>query len=191
LKIYVDSNEAKLTAFGSKFISPIIDKKGVWLPIQVEKQERSRWCWAAISCSILNYYRKEIIEQAVFVNSLVRKHPVAKDQYSEKDNTNQNVNFKLEIALKKVNCFSHWTIGKPSFERIQFEINQGKPFCVRLEWFKGGAHYVLIKGYNLKNKTILIEDSLHDFSIHQFDTFPQNYCNGGAVWTETYWTTKK
>jgi hypothetical protein len=179
MKIFIDPDASQISSAGDFYKNPCIDKKGCWLPIEVNQQLKSRWCWAAIACSVGAYYDTIHIEQAELVNRLLPD-----------DDTERNINFKLDVALKYINCFSHWTIGKPTFERIQFEINQGRPLGVRLEWFKGGAHYILINGYNSEDGSIFIEDSLHNRSVQDFNQFPDHYRVSGAVWTEIYWTNK-
>jgi hypothetical protein len=176
VKIFIDPDASRTSNEGDFFRSPCIDEKGCWLPVAVEEQLRSRWCWAAIACAVGKYYETIGITQQQLVEQLL---------HEDKD-----VNFKLDLALKYVHCFSRWTIGKPTFERIQFEINQGRPLCARLEWYRGGAHYILINGYNDQDRSIWIEDSLHHRSIQPFEQFPGHYTVSGAVWTETYWTNK-
>lgn len=189
MKIFIDSNEAKTSSVGAFYRNPYIDETGFWLPITVKEQLKSRWCWAAIASAVGNYYQTISLDQIEIAAILLHDFDNGEGLYSEDEIIARNVNFKLDVALKQVNCFSHWTIGKPIFERIQFEINQGRPLGVRLEWFKGGAHYILIKGYNDEGK-ILIEDSLHGPSSQNFNQFPDNYRESGAVWTETFWTNK-
>jgi hypothetical protein len=190
MKIFIDPNDAKTSSFGTCYQPPIIDDTGYRLPIAVEEQVRSRWCWAAIASAVATYYQTMCIDQLQIVDGLLSDFEVVDGLYSEKDLLERNINFKLDVALKYVNCFSHWTIGKPIFERVQFEINQGRPLGVRLEWFKGGAHYILVKGYNEQDGSIMIEDSLHGPSVQVYDQFPDNYRESGAVWTETFWTNK-
>lgn len=190
MKIFIDPGDAKLSAFGSFYQAPVIDSTGCRLPIAVEPQLRSRWCWAAIASAVAAYYKTMSIGQHQIADSLIAGPGLKNGPYTNEDLFEKNVNFKLDVALKYVQCFSHWTIGKPVFERIQFEINQGRPLGVRLEWFKGGAHYILVNGYNDQEESIMIEDPLHGPGILRFDRFPENYRESGAVWTETFFTNK-
>jgi hypothetical protein len=190
MKIFIDYNDAKRSSLGEFYQFPQIDHNGICLPIHVKKQLKSRWCWVAIACAVGEYYQTCNLRQKDLVRILLKDIDNKESQYSKGEIKERNINFKLDIALKFVNGFSHWTIGKPSFERIQFEINQGRPVCIRLEWFKGGAHYVLVRGYNSEQETIFIEDSLHGSGIESFKNFPDKYCKSGAVWTETFWTSK-
>lgn len=190
MKIFIDHCDAKTSNFGAFYQSPIIDHTGCRLPIAVGQQLKTRWCWAAIASALATYYQTMCIDQVQIVDCLLSDFNAGNDLYSNEELLERNLNFKLDVALKYVNCFSHWTPGKPVFERIQFEINQGRPLGVRLEWFKGGAHYILVNGYNDQEGSIMIEDPLHGPGVHGFDGFPNNYRESGAVWTETFWTNK-
>lgn len=190
MKIFIDPGDAGRSNFGAFYQSPIIDNTGCRLPITVGKQLRSRWCWAAIASALATWYKTGRIDQVQLADSLLKDPVAAKDVYTEEDLLERNINFKLDVALQYVNCFSHWTPGKPIFERIQFEINQGRPLGVRLEWFKGGAHYILVNGYNDRDRSIMIEDPLHGPVVQEFNRFPNKYQGSGAVWTETFYTNK-
>jgi hypothetical protein len=190
MKIFIDPGDAKTTNFGTFYQPPLIDNTGCRLPITVGQQLKSRWCWAAIASALATYYQTMRINQIEIVDSLLSDFDVVNGLYSNQELLERNVNFKLDVALKYVNCFSHWTIGKPIFERVQFEINQGRPLAARLEWFKGGAHYLLINGYNDHDGSIMIEDPLHGPRVQEFDQFPNNYRESRAVWTESFWTNK-
>ncbi|WP_166437185.1 papain-like cysteine protease family protein [Niastella caeni] len=195
MKIFIDPDDAKRSNFGAFYQPPIIDATGCRLPVSVPEQLKSRWCWAAIASALATYYQTMNISQVEIADSLLSDNlssdPVAGNgRYANEELLERNVNFKLDVALKYVNCFSHWTIGKPIFERVQFEINQGRPLGVRLEWFKGGAHYILVNGYCDQEKSIMIEDPLHGKSIQVYDQFPDTYRESGAVWTESFFTNK-
>jgi len=186
MKIFIDPNEATASNIGEFYRNPHIDEAGFWLPISLDRQLKSRWCWASIASAVGIYYGTSSKQQSEIVKDLLGDF----DDSIADQSDDANVNFKLDVALKHVGSFGHWTIGKPIFERVQFEINHGRPLGVRLEWFKGGAHYILVKGYNDEDGTILIEDSLHGKSTQKFSQFPNNYRESGAVWTETFWTNK-
>lgn len=190
MKIFIDPEDARSSELGSFYRAPHIDASGVWLPLALPQQLQSRWCWAAIASTVGAYYGASQDDQATIASALLLHHTDAVGNYTEEDRRTGNVNFKLDTALKYAGCFGHWSIGKPGWERILFEINQGRPPCVRLEWYRGGAHYILIRGYS-EDGHILIEDSLHGASKQAFESFPDHYHNGGAVWTETFWTNKQ
>lgn len=190
MKIFIDPEDARSSSLGSFYRVPDIDAQGISLPLELPAQLRSRWCWAAIACTVGTYYGTLQQDQATLAAAVLQQYTDITGDYTAEDLHTGNINFKLDKALKYAGCFGHWSIGKPGWERILFEINQGRPPCVRLEWYRGGAHYILIRGY-CEDGHILVEDSLHGASKQAFNSFPDHYINDGAVWTETIWTNKQ
>ena len=188
MKIFIDSNDAGKSEIGAFYKLPNLIGNEYYLEIKLEQQLKSRWCWVSLACAIAKYYETMNVQQAALANELVKNADTESEIYPPEDRKEKNVNFKLDVALKYIGCFSHWSAGKPNFERLKFEINQGRPLCVRLEWLKGGAHYVMIKGYDWKKGTVLIDDPLHGLHRMPFENFPEKYRVSGAIWTETYWT---
>jgi hypothetical protein len=94
----------------------------------------------------------------------------------------------LDEALRIVGCYSHWSPGRPTFERIRAEIDASRPLCLRVAWYRGGSHYVVVTGYSTDTREIYLEDSLHGPSVQAFDPFPGTYRMTGGVWRETFWT---
>ncbi len=167
------------------------------LDFQMEPQKRSRWCWAAIAAAMGQFYQTSRWTQDQVAGALLgfdcsALEGAQSDQDSEAALLGQsdayNVNRKLDEALKFTNSYSHWSLGKPLFERIQLELDAGRPPCVRIEWYNGGAHYIVVVGYNAHTQEIFIEDPRAGFSRQRFASFPREYGNDGGVWTETFWT---
>tara|TARA_B110000211_G_scaffold158033_1_gene178891 strand:- start:737 stop:1048 length:312 start_codon:yes stop_codon:yes gene_type:complete len=100
MKIIIDSNEAKTSSLGNFYHSPEIDNSGVWLPINVGKQLKSRWCWAAIASAIGSYYQTSSINQEALVDKLLKEVTNDEEIYSKEEIKEQNVNFKLDKALQ-------------------------------------------------------------------------------------------
>lgn len=188
MKIFIESNGTQISEVGKFYKLPCLVETECYLDITLGQQLKSRWCWASLASGIAGYYKTMDILQVQLADELVKSIDCEHEIYSLEDRQEKNVNFKLDAALKYVGCFSHWSAGKPNFDRLKFEINQGRPLCVRLEWLNGGAHYVLIKGYDWQKGTVLIDDPLHGLDRMPFEDFPEKYRISGAVWTETYWT---
>ncbi|WP_162996444.1 papain-like cysteine protease family protein [Mucilaginibacter celer] len=152
-------------------------------------QQLERWCWAAIAQGLTAYYHQNTIQQYEIASQVLGFDCSA---YTDSTDVSErcNINYNLDKALEAVNCYSHWSPGKPFFERVQFEISMGRPVCLRINWFKGDAHYVMINGFNAANATLHIQDSLHGPSQIVYKHFPSKYRAGG-VWAETYWTINK
>jgi hypothetical protein len=167
--------------------TPVVHREDVLLNIHLQPQLLERWCWAAIASAMMRYYHSKDVGQATIAESVLA---ISCDGYETNELVREqcNQNTKLYKVLEYANCYSHWTPGKPAFERIQFEINAGRPLCCRIEWYKGDAHYVLIKGYNALAQELFIEDSLHGPANVSYKSFPSEYKTSGGAWTETYWT---
>ena len=155
--------------------------------LQLQRQLLGRWCWAAIAADLANFYHKRLISQTE-VASMVLGFDCNGFNHDTDLTERCNVNYKLDEALSAVQCYSHWSPGKPSFERLQFELSLGQPVCCRINWFKGDAHYVVIYGYNNQTRELYIADPLHNTCQIAYAAFPKKYNETGGVWTETYWT---
>ena len=157
------------------------------LPYVVEPQELDRWCLAAIAVSMAGFYNTGQWRQSDVAGRLLG-YDCSRCHEDSKIRAQCDQNWALDEALQVTGCFSHWSPGKPSFERIVSELESGRPIGIRIEWYKGGAHYLVIFGYHGPSREIHIADSKHGVSRHYFDRFPHDYQSGGAVWTENFWT---
>jgi hypothetical protein len=186
MKLRIESNTTGDVMFGSIHLKPPHLEGYTGIALCIDRQERSNWCWAAIGAALSKYYHQTNFTQ----ESIAAMQLHGLNDNIEQHTTDLNCDQRLDEVLSKLHCFSHWSLGKPSFDRIQYEINCGKPVCVRIQWFKGGSHYVTIKGYNAVKGLVVIEDTLIGETEYLFDDFPSKY-GGGAVWIETYWTEKQ
>jgi hypothetical protein len=157
------------------------------LPFTLEPQELSRWCWAAVAASMARFYRtgtwrqRDVAGRVFGVGGSGSNENLIPPQQWDQNRT-------LDEALQVVGCFSHWSPGKPDFERIVTELESGRPMGIRIEWRQGGAHYVAISGYDGPRREIRVADPKWGVSQQSFDRFPHDYQSGGGVWTETFWT---
>jgi hypothetical protein len=146
------------------------------LDLIVERQLRDKWCWAAVAAALGRYYGTRTLAQRDAAAALLGV-----------DGDDGNRYAMLDDALRLAGCFSHWSPGRPTYERICDEIDAGRPVCVRIQWRDGGSHYVVLTGHDRRTGELYVQDPQHGPSIHPFEAFPRQY-RIGAVWTETYWT---
>ena len=158
----------------------------VTIDLEVPRQQLERWCWAAIACGIGKYYEKGSWTQAQIASKVLG---IDCERFEQDETIKQEADTvtRLDKALKVAGCYSHWSPGKPQFDRVKFEINQGRPLAARIEWFTGSAHYAVIHGYDESSASVLVADPMHGSSEHPLEHFPARYLLGGA-WTETFWT---
>ncbi len=77
------------------------------------------------------------------------------------------------------------TSGKGALANVKTEIDQCRPFCLRIAWNGGGGHFVTVYGYS--RKLIDIGDPWYGNSVVTYASFPSTY-QGGGTWTDSYTT---
>lgn len=150
---------------------------------QMERQQESEWCWAAVSASVDHYFDPSSSLTQCEIASAVTKGDSCSDPASF-DRPE-----RLTDALTAVGKLKRVT-GPLMFEQVQAELNASRPVCVRVQWNGEGAHFVAISGYNVLPsgvRTIEIADPHYADSTVDFDLFPSQY-HGGGTWTTTYLT---
>lgn len=188
MRLTIDSELALSSSVGEGFCSPKAVDGAVLLEVRVEKQLLNNWCWAALASALGGYYGTSQASQTEIASRLLEADCTAL-AIDEELRKRVDREFRLDRAMMAAGCFSHWSAGKPMFDRVRFEINLGRPFCARIEWHQGAAHYVLIHGYRERGEHILVADSLHGPGQYPLPDFPARYREGGA-WTETFWSTR-
>lgn len=157
------------------------------LTITVQRQELPRWCWAAIAVSLGEYYRTRSRCQHQIATEMLG-FDCSAFMHDPELRKRCDVNAMLDDALRLVDCYSHWSPGRPTIERVRTEIDAGRPLCIQLDWFRGESHYVMVTGYYAGTDEIVVEDPLHGPSIQHFDEFPRGYRAAGGRWHGTFWT---
>lgn len=158
----------------------------VVLDFLMQRQELSKWCWAAISVSLGRYYGVARWQQHGVAGALMG-FDCSRFREEPRVRARCNKYAMLDEALQLAGCYSHWSPGRPTFERIRAEIDAGRPVCLQIEWRRGGMHYAVVIGYDAGGE-LYVEDPLHGPSVQPFEKFPGGYRKGGGVWRGTYWT---
>jgi hypothetical protein len=157
------------------------------LDLIVQRQELTHWCWAAISASLGRYYGTRSWQQYEVASVLLG---VDCSRFQEDPTVVERCDTEvlLSEALQLMGCYSHWSPGRPTIERIQTEIDADRAVCVHIDWYRGGSHYVVVNGYDSDSGELYISDPLHGPSIQIFDVFPHRYRVSQGVWRGTFWT---
>src|SRR4051794_27769023 len=122
------------------------------VPLKVERQKRSEWCWAAVSVSVNRLFRPESQHtQCEIVTSVFSRECCGADAPGEcnRPHTLHTVLGRLHLlaAAPKLKTLA--------FPRIQKEIDAGRPVCVLIKWRdKDGevsdrGHFITITGYRV------------------------------------------
>jgi hypothetical protein len=160
--------------------------KAATMAFQMEKQEESEWCWAAVSASIDHHFDSSSTSTQCEIASEVINAPdccTHKSQYNEPE--------QLQDALNVVHRLRKVT-GRLAFDQLQAEIDAGRPVGVMILWDggDGAAHFVVVSGYCVLAsgvRTIDVADPYYPDSTDDFDLFPSAY-HGGGTWTASYLT---
>ncbi|HST58109.1 MAG TPA: papain-like cysteine protease family protein [Longimicrobium sp.] len=157
------------------------------MALELEIQELGRWCWAAISASLGRFYGTRAWRQHEAA-AAVLGFDCSGHREDAALRARCDVNARLDDALALAGCHSHWSAGRPTFERVVSEIGASRPVCVQLEWRHGGSHYVVLSGYHADTREVHVLDPLHGPSVQPFDGFPSGYRGTGGAWRATFWT---
>jgi len=150
----------------------------------MEHQEETDWCWDAVAVSIEHYFDpySKLTQPGLArtVLGAVENQPAAVDQ-----------------ALESIQKLSR-TAERLSFAEIQEQLDQGLPVCVRIVWDEGGAHAVVITGYDttggarklyvsdpiLKDSNVMTWD--YDSFLFAYDPAYAKEVNAEGAWDLTY-----
>lgn len=161
---------------------------GTTLSFVMQHQEQDRWCWAAVTVSVFDFYKHSSGSlQCDVVNAELGRNdccanPAGCNQVGPLDRPlNRNHNLKV---LKS---------GATVFLTLNTEIENGRPLGCRIAWDGGGAHFVAVHGYSSQGfgaaatNSIEIADPWYGSSSQNFSSFPRTY-QGGGTWTHSYFT---
>jgi hypothetical protein len=154
----------------------------------IQKQKEDKWCWAAVSASVDNYFSPTpALQQCTVAHDVLP----ALDCCVNPDVCNTGAS--LELALAKVGRFKKMLLGPAKFTDICAQLNLNLPVGARIAWNQGGAHFVVIAGFSVSpsgEQVLSIADPLFWNSTIYYKDFVSAYqakTNGGGKWTHTYY----
>ena len=150
----------------------------------LEPQELGKWCWAAVALSIEKFWEPASTLRQCDVATLVK----GPDCCANANKKACNKAAELHVALQKVEHFHDMLYRRMTFSEIQTSVAAGFPVCVRIGWWSGGGHYVVITGASPEGSAeewVTIADPLYESGDWQYDEFADFYFGIGQ-WTHTY-----
>jgi Papain-like cysteine protease AvrRpt2 len=123
-------------------------KSAAVMRFEIEQQKRGNWCWAAVTNSLLSFFKSDNeLTQCKIVQEcfgVVAAYKTETDccQHSRRPECNRD--FKLVDALDLMGLLSLRCRYPLSLDEIREQINQGVPVAARIAWRGGGAHFVVI-----------------------------------------------
>jgi hypothetical protein len=153
------------------------------LPFNMQPQQQSNWCWAAVSTSVAEYFDSG----SGWTQCLVANGELGRsDCCGTGAGGPCNVYGFLDTSLSRVGHFDKITSGTATRAQVSGEITEGRPVGVRTAWSGGGAHFLAIIG-TLPNNFYAVDDSIYGKSDVSEATFKTAY-QGSGSWTHTYYT---
>ncbi|QIO98822.1 papain-like cysteine protease family protein [Bradyrhizobium symbiodeficiens] len=171
------------------------------LNFNLQYQEKTNWCWAALAVSVAKSYDASAkYTQCEVANGELNRTDCCEDCQGDPC----NVFGYLMSSLYRVQHFEVWHVRRPRKSRrlasqvrhkieaeIITEINRGRPLCARIAWVGGGAHFVAIYGYAAEAEldAVAVADPWWGLSDMDWIDFPVRY-RMGASYTDSYHTSK-
>lgn len=152
------------------------------LGFTMQHQEQTQWCWSAVSVSVNLYYTPTSVQtQCAVANTAMGQATCCQDGSTPQCNQP----WFLDQALQIVGNLNAWSSGKAALPTVKAEIDQCRPFCLRIAWNGGGGHFVAVYGY--QGRHVNIGDPWYGNSVVTYAAFPNTY-QGGGTWTDSYTT---
>jgi len=159
--------------------------------MQMEEQEESNWCWAAVAVSVHNFLEPGSVrtQRGLATDVLLDEAQIPAGVNCTSTPGLCNFTARLRDALGKTgNLEKEYVGGHASFKMTKDKVNLNLPVCARIVWDGGGAHFVLIDGYRefaSGARQVHVQDPLYGPSFQFYEDFVSDYPPGGQ-WQDTY-----
>ena len=112
------------------------------------QQEQSKWCWAA-SAQMMGHTMGRDVTQSAIVDYVLGT--VANVSSGDIENEKKAVNYATlrNTTLRR---------SALSFAASKSELDSGEPIYIQIIWDAGGAHAVVVSGYNVSANTLTVVD---------------------------------
>lgn len=169
------------------------------LPVTVERQAGSNWCWAAVAHGVARYYGalgRSPFRDATQCDVARRLVPQAQCPPRLQDDRPEELHTALDSMGHYYEIPGHPLTPQASQilpkHEIQEQISTGYPIGCRIEWTTGQAHFVLIVGYRAEAhgrlRVWVCDPRLPSGSLTDCDygVLLHGYTDGSG--TQGYWT---
>jgi len=156
----------------------------------MERQEQDKWCWAAVSVSVAHFYGTSGWSQCTLAADELHLDCCSADG-PVRGNSGCNRAWYLDSPLSRVGHLARISWSFEGFPNVQNEINASQPFCARIAWNGGGAHFVAVGGWSIDpigTEFVDIYDPYYGFIQTPHASFLSAYRSSGDSWTHSYFT---
>jgi len=168
------------------------------VPLKVQRQKKSEWCWAAVSVSIDRFFRPDSTHTQCDIVSGAIKLPCCEESPRGQPDP-CNTPHALHPVLGRFHLLAADPIVKPlTFNQVRTEIDAGRPVCVLIKWLDNQAqltnrgHFIALNGYRVtpaQKLFVSVTDPMYGSSEIDFEHFASKkggYRDGRGVWFASF-----
>jgi Papain-like cysteine protease AvrRpt2 len=158
-------------------------------PFAMQPQARTNWCWAATAVSVqLYYYPNDRLTQCVQACNTTGRGDCCEDLPNDAHPC--NVAGDLGLVLHALGRLDSTVLRPATLIELANAIVARRPVCIRVTWWRGGAHFMVCAGYvpTTIGLYLLIHDPWFGTSWVPHATFPTVYQNKNGTWAATCFT---
>ncbi|MEO8372542.1 MAG: papain-like cysteine protease family protein [Candidatus Solibacter sp.] len=162
--------------------------------MEVEKQLETQWCWAAVAVSIHNFLNPggtTWTQADVATPVLHAEHRIGPSVDCSVTPGTCNIPAALDQALHKTGNLRREGFLPNQllpFDNIKEWVDLHLPVGVRILWWGGGGHFVVIAGYRVLDsirEQLLVLDPRGYATFVDYEDLVADYGEGG-IWQDTY-----
>jgi hypothetical protein len=165
--------------------------------MDMQTQQQSNWCWAAVAVSLHNFLnpnKASWTQGSLATPVLVEEKEIKSGVDCTSTPGLCNIPAALNDALDQTgNLREYLGNTRLTYDSIKNWVNANLPLGLRIVWPGTGAHFIVIDGFverTTGEQLVHVEDPITGASVWHYQELFVNYAGQGGVWTDTY-TVKK
>jgi hypothetical protein len=173
----------------------VLVKKISVMRFDIQQQQQTNWCWAAVTSSLLGFFKPgEAPKQCEVVKECFQDTEFETEENCCGKTVSEACNrvFKLIDALDTMDLLSIRCNYQLSLDEIRQQIHLGAPVAIRIEWKKGGGHFVVITAVGPQHPRgdghtwLRVADPNRESAVYiTYNALKKRY-RGDGEWTHTY-----
>jgi hypothetical protein len=180
------SKKAAIKAFGTDLNTPPNP-----LPVHMQDQLQTEWCWAATAASISAFYGDNPMVRQCEVASRCLSMQCCVDPLPGPPPPDWDGNrvYTLSMALALLEHLSEPIVTRAlTFDEIVAEIDAGRPVCCHIEFDDYPGHFNVIVGYDADTHDVIVRDpsTRYGDGTYPYEAFKSDYY--GGTWDQSYRT---
>ncbi len=165
------------------------------LPVYVEEQQNTNWCWAASTLSVIEFY--DPMNQTTQSQIVTKKYP-NQENWGAWMHTYLEEHFLHHLEdsyfLKSRDDLGNGKFITAQNEQIDYnflrdQINNGNPMGLDIQWTSGGGHAVMLTGIHPRTGELIINDPWSGLIVISHDDFVNGKYPTNGSWYAVFTTT--